>query len=96
LKLFNSEGDLACNELLETAVQVIDEYMTEDSEESVYKEPECKSGDVKGYMRGEKLGEKDYSPKLCELLAMYKKTMKRNTGRQQSPSSLILEAIKLE
>ncbi|MBW4671848.1 MAG: AIPR family protein [Cyanomargarita calcarea GSE-NOS-MK-12-04C] len=94
--IFNSEGNLACNELLETAVQVTDEYMTEGIEESVYKEPECKSGDVKGYIRGEKLGEKDYSPKLFELLAIHKRTMKRSTGGQHSPFSLVLEAIKLE
>jgi hypothetical protein len=69
--------------------------MTEGTDESVYKEPECKSKDVKGYMRWEQLGKtKDSSPQLLELLSIHKKVMKFKTGDTQSPFDLILTAIK--
>jgi hypothetical protein len=95
LKLFESEYELARDALFETAIHLIKDYMTEGTDESVYKEPECKSKDVKGYMRWEQLGKtKDSSPQLLELLSIHKKVMKFKTGDTQSPFDLILTAIK--
>lgn len=95
LKLFKSEYELARDALFKTAIDLIDDYMTEGTDESVYKEPECKSKDVKGYMRWEQLGKtKDSSPQLLELLSIHKKVMKFKTGDTQSPFDLILTAIK--
>lgn len=99
LKLFNPNNESACNAIFETAIQLIDEYMTPGKPESVYNEPEClnKSKDVKGYMRWEQLGKsKDSSPKLLDLLALHQRLMKRSIGSQHSPFDLVLQAIKLE
>ncbi|EAW37526.1 AIPR family protein [Lyngbya sp. PCC 8106] len=94
LKLFQSEFELARDALLDTAIQLIDDYMTEGTDESVYKEPECKSKDVKGYMRSEQLGKsEESSPQLLKSLSIHKKVMKRKTGDTQSPFDLILAAI---
>jgi hypothetical protein len=97
LKLYQSDNELACESLLEEAIQLIDEYMTPEESESIYNEPDClsKSKDVKNYMRWEQLGKsKDTSPKLLELLELHKKVMKRSTGGQQSRFDLVLQAIK--
>jgi hypothetical protein len=97
LKLFNSEEIIAANALFETAIQLVDEYMTVGQSESIYNEPavQDKSRDVGDYLRSEKLGKtKEYSPQLLDLLAIHKRTMKRSTGNQTSPFDLVLEAIK--
>jgi len=97
LKLFKSEQSIAANALLETAIQLVDEYMTVGQSESIYNEPDVqdKSKDVGDYLRWEKLGKtKEYSPQLLDLLAIHKRTMKRSTGNQKSPFDLVLEAIK--
>ena len=97
LKLFNPNNELACNGLFETAIQLIDEYMTPGKPESVENEPDVlnKSKDVKGYMRWEKLGKNtESSPKLMDLLALHQRLMKRGTPGQQSPFDLILAVIK--
>jgi len=96
LKLFNPNNDLACNGLFETAIQVIDEYMTPGKQESVENEPEVlnKLKDVKGYMRWEKLGKnKESSPILIDLLALHQRVMKRSIGGQKSHFEQILAVI---
>ncbi|WP_445307173.1 AIPR family protein [Microcoleus vaginatus] len=96
LKLFNPNNELACNGLFETAIQLIDEYMTPGKPESVENEPDVlnKSKDIKGYMRWEKLGKNtESSPKLIDLLALHQRLMKRGTPGQQSPFELILAVI---
>ncbi|MEG4213843.1 AIPR family protein [Microcoleus sp. Pol14C6] len=97
LKLFDPHNNLACNGLFETAIQLIDEYMTPGKQESVDNEPDVlnNSKDVKGYMRWEKLGKnKESSPILIDLLALHQRVMKRSIGGQESHFDLILAAIK--
>lgn len=98
LKLFKPENQLACDALLETAIQLIDEYMTTGNEESVYNEPEYikrNLRNVNDYLQWDELGKNEASsPKLIGLLAGYKRIMKRGTSGQQSPFDFVLKAIK--
>jgi hypothetical protein len=99
LKLFKPENQLACNALLDTAIQLIDEYMTPGNDESVHNEPEYikrNLRNVNDYLQWEELGKnKESSPKLLDLLDIHKRTMKRPTSGQKSPFDLVLEAIRL-
>jgi hypothetical protein len=98
LKLFKPENQLACDALLDTAIQLIDEYMTPGNDESVHNEPEYikrNLRNVNDYIQWEDLGKnKESSPKLLGLLDIHKRTMKRATSGQKSPFDLVLEAIK--
>jgi hypothetical protein len=98
LKLFKPENHLACDALLETAIQLIDEYMTTGNEESVYNEPEYSKRNLRNvndYLQWDELGKNEKSsPKLRGLLAIHKRTMKRGMGGQKAPFDLVLEAIK--
>lgn len=97
LKLFKPENQLARDALLETAIQLIDEYMTPGNEESVYNEPEYSTRNfrnVTDYLQWDELGKnKESSPQLRGLLALHKRSMKRGMG-QKPPFDLVLEAIK--
>lgn len=98
LKLFKLENQLACYELLGTSIQLIDEYMTPGSDESVYNEPEYIKRNIRNvndYIQWDQFGKNEVSsPKLLGLLAIHKRTMKRGTGGQKSPFDLVLEAIR--
>jgi hypothetical protein len=91
------ENQLACDALLDTAIQLIDEYMTTGNEESVYNEPEYSKRNLRNvndYLQWDQLGKnEEFSPKLLGLLAIHKRTMKRGMGGQKSPFDLVLEAI---
>jgi hypothetical protein len=97
LKLFKPENQLACDALLETAIQLIDEYMTTGNDESVYNEPEYSKRNLRNvndYLQWDELGKDEKSsPKLRSLLAIHKRTMKRGMGGQKSPFDLVLEVI---
>ncbi len=97
LKLFKPENQLACDALLDTSIQLIDEYMTPGNDESVHNEPEYikrNLRNVNDYIQWEDLGKnKESSPKLLGLLDIHKRTMKRPTSGQKSPFDLVLEAI---
>lgn len=98
LKLFKPDNQLACDALLDTAIQLIDEYMTPGNDESVYNEPEYRKRNLRNvndYLQWDELGKNEKSsPKLRSLLAIHKRTMKRGMSGQKSPFDLVLEAIK--
>ncbi len=93
LELCNSENSEALSELLETSVQVVDEYLTNGAEDSLFSEPTYKN-DLNAFLKWEQLGKSDTAtPRFKSLLAINKRTMKRNTGGR-IPYNIVLEVIK--
>ncbi len=95
LKLYEPSGEQAVRALMETAIEVIDEYGSPGAEESVTKEPAFQNAfnnDLNGYLKWEQLGKSDEaSPNLRSLIAFARKTSGRGSP---SPKELILKAIK--
>jgi hypothetical protein len=63
----------------DAAVQVIDDYMTNGAEDSIYLEPEFqKTNDLNAFLKSEKLGKSDeFSPNLRTQLSMAKRIFRR-------------------
>lgn len=63
----------------DAAVQVIDDYMTNGAEDSIYLEPEFqKTNDLNAFLKSEKLGKNDdFSPNLRTQLSMAKRIFRR-------------------
>jgi hypothetical protein len=99
LKLFAPQNEAALRVLLDTAIEVIDEYMTSGHEDSVYDEPTYKNAltnDLNGYLKSEQMGKNESSsPRLRSLLQSYKRTMNRKSGKEPSPRDAIVAALGL-
>jgi hypothetical protein len=95
IRLFHhGQGDTA-RELLDAAVGVVDEYLTQGEEDSVFTEPAFKDNnrfnqDLNGFLKWEKLGKGEDTPSFSNLMAINKRTMGRG---QPSPRQLIEDAI---
>jgi hypothetical protein len=99
LKLFEQGNEQAIEALLTTAIEVVDEYLTQGAEESVFAEPVFQNtfnSNLNTYLKWEQMGKTDQaSPRLRSLLAVTKRTMNRKVSGQQSPRELITAAIKV-
>jgi AIPR protein len=84
--------------LLDTAIQVIDEYLNSASSDSIFSEPAYMSkygGDLNAFLKWEQFGKSDdSSPKYRGILRDYQRTMKRKTGGQESPFEAVLGVLK--
>lgn len=84
--------------LLDTAIQVIDEYLNSESSDSIFSEPAYMSkygGDLNAFLKWEQFGKSDdSSPKYRGILRDYQRTMKRKTGGQESPFETVLGVLK--
>ena len=81
--------------LLEAAANAIDDYMSQTSDDSVFKEPAYATfgGDMNRFLKWEKLGKSDAeTPRLRGALAVVKHVMGRTSGGQPSPRQLIQKA----
>lgn len=97
LKIFTASNTAAAEALLNTSIDVVDEYLTPGTEDSVFNEPSFLSynNDLNGYLKWDKIGKSDeYTPRLRSLLALTTLTMRRVTGGQPSPSDLITSALR--
>ena len=96
LKLFVAPNNDGVEALLNTALEVIDEYLTPGAEDSVFNEPSFISynNDLNGYLKWDKIGKSDeYTPRLRGLLAVTKRAMGRVVNGQPSPIDLISTII---
>ena len=86
--------------LLDQAIYLIDEYLTQGAEDSIFTEDGYLNkygGDLNAFLKSEQFGKSDASsPKLRLLLNTYKRAMKREGSDSQSPFDIILNAIKPE
>jgi len=87
-----AENKEAAHELFDAAVGVVDEYLTQGEEDSVFTEPafKDKNSDLNAFLKWEKLGKGDATPNFINLMAINKRTMGRGTP---SPRDLITATI---
>jgi hypothetical protein len=97
VRLFKPGNETAADALLDAAVNAIDEYMTPDMDDCVYKEPAFVNdfaNDLNGFLKWEQLGKTDNSsPRFRSLLAVTKQTMGRKQGSGPSDRDRIAAAI---
>jgi hypothetical protein len=91
--LFEEENQNALQGLLDSAMEVIDEYLTQGSEDSVYEEPTFQ-GDMNIFIKSEQLGKnEDSTPRLKSLSAAHKNFFGRRVGGQTSLRELVAQAV---
>ncbi len=93
LLLDREENQDALQGLLDSAIEVIDEYLSRESDDSMYKEPEFQD-DVFRFLKSERLGRnEDFAPLFKSLLSGHKRVFGRRTAGQPSPRELVTGAI---
>ena len=93
LLLDREENRDALQGLLDSAIEVVDEYLNRESDDSVYKEPEFQD-DVFRFLKSEQLGRNDdFAPLLKSLISEHKRLFGRRVAGQPSPRELVTQAI---
>ncbi|HEY8660853.1 MAG TPA: hypothetical protein VIL78_17595 [Hanamia sp.] len=95
IKVFKNLESEAAAQLLEAALNVIDDYLTMGNEDSIYTEPKFSlTGDLNNFLKWERLGKgADNTPKLSNLIAFTKRDMRRSVSGQQAARDIISVAI---
>jgi len=100
LCLFAEENAAALKALLDVAIDVLDEYLTQGTEDSLFDEPSFRNqlnGNLNGFLKWEHLGRsEEHCPKFRSLLADHKRLMARSTGGQPAVRELVTNAIRAE
>ncbi len=79
--------------MLDSALEVIAEYLNRESDDSVYKEPTFQ-GDLTNFLKLEQLGKNDDStPLFRSLLSDYKRLFGHRSGSHVAPRELVIQAI---
>lgn len=95
LRLFTPGNEAAQEEFLNQAVGVVDEYMTDPGEETIFNEPAFSTQfnrDLNGFLKSELLGKnREGCPRFFDLLAVTRKAMGRGNP---SPRDVIAKGIK--
>ena len=94
LCLDREENEEALEGILYSAVEVIDEYLNRESDDSIFREPEFQD-DVFRFLKSDRLGRnEDFAPLLRSLLSAHKRLFGRRGGAgQPSPRDLVAQAI---
>ena len=93
LILFQGGNEEALQGLLDSALEVIAEYLNRESDDSVYKEPTFQ-GDLTNFLKLEQLGKNDDStPLFRSLLSDYKRLFGHRSGSHVAPRELVIQAI---
>lgn len=95
IKLFRSNNGRAAEALLDSAIQLVDEYTGADGE--IFKEPPFSNAfnsDTNSYLKWEQFGKtEETSPRLHGLIQDWRRFMGRSTGGQQAPRDVIMSSI---
>jgi hypothetical protein len=98
IKLCASANEAATASLFDSAVEVIDTYLTQGDDNCVFEEPAYRQTfnlDLNGFLKWEQVGKSEQScPRFRNLLAVNKAAMARRAGGQRPPRELIIQAIK--
>ena len=93
IKIFIDLESDAAKQLTDAALNVIDEYMTKENEDSVFAEPKYNE-DLNNFLKWDKLGKgTDFTPKLSNLIAFTKRDMRRSVSGQQAARDIISASI---
>lgn len=94
-KVFSNDD--AKSALLDSAIELIDTYFTQGSEESIFEEPAFRNtfnGDLNSFLKSERFGKSlDFTPKLTEGLALTKRGMGKAYGGSASARDAIVGAL---
>lgn len=94
-KLFQPGNEKATEALLDSAIQLVDEYMGTDGE--IFKEPPFNNAfnsDFNSYLKWERFGkDEEASPRLYALIQDWRRFLGRSTGGQIPPRDVISSAI---
>lgn len=97
LKLCQPNNEDALNALLDTAAEVVDEYLTYGTDDSIFDEPAYNdrfNNDLNAFLKWEQLGKsKEATPRLRSLIGGYRKTLGWSPAGQPSRRDLITAAI---
>lgn len=94
LALATAEDSAPWHDLLESGLAVVDEYLTQGEQDSVFREPQYTehfNSNLNGFLKWEKLGQDEATPNFKSLLAIHKRTLGRGNP---SPREVITNAIK--
>lgn len=94
LKLAGSKNPQPWQDLLEAAVAVVDEYLTQGEQESVFREPNYSTrfnSNLNGFLKWEKLATADETPVFAGLLAIHKRTLGRGNPSPRESITLALQ-----
>ena len=87
IKLDRHSDRSAVQSLFDAAVGVVDEYLTQGEEDSIFSEKAFKDrSDLGAVLKWEQLGKGEYTPRFASLMAINKRTMGRGSP---SPRDLI-------
>ena len=78
IQILTSSDKTARDEIVESALATLDDYLSMASEDSVKNEATFQ-GDLNAYLKNEKLGTSDFSPKLSQLLRDGKRDLRRHS-----------------
>lgn len=92
LNLHQPENGSVVKELYDAAIGVTDEYLTQGEEDSIFGEPEFmnRNNDLNAFLKWDKLGKGDATPRFISLMAITKRTMGRGNP---SPRELITKSV---
>jgi hypothetical protein len=97
LKLFASNQTEARENLESNAVELVDTYLTQGDDNSIFNEPAYRDGfsfDLNALLKWERLGKSPEStPRLLECLAIQKRFMGQARGQTLSPRQTITNAL---
>lgn len=94
IKVLSDSDSEAAKNIYNSVLQVIDEYMTNGMENSIFTEPKY-TGDSNAFLKDTKIGKSDdYSPKLINLIALQKQLLRRPMGSMPAMSEAVVEMIK--
>jgi hypothetical protein len=100
LCLFAPQNTEALKGLLDTAIEVVDEYLTQGADDSLFDEPSFRTqfnGNLNGFLKWEHIGKsEEQCPNFRNLLAATKKVMGKSMGGQPSVRELVINAIQTE
>lgn len=92
LLLSNSESAEAFSTLCNAAVQLLDQYLTFDGDNSVSKEStfrETHGGNLNAFLKAEMLGSEQHSPLLVQALAIQNAAFNMSGGRERVAEALL-------
>lgn len=93
IRIFSNPKSEGAIQLVQSALNVIDDYLSRESEDSLYKEPTFK-GDLNAFLKWDKLGKsRDFTPKFETLLGANISFIRRSIGGQEPIRDIVVNEL---
>ena len=91
--LMREENEDALQGMLDAAIDAVDDYLSQEHDDSLFKEPEF-TGDLNTFLKGERFGrDLGSTPRLNSLLAIHKATLGGSARGRISRRAMITQSI---